>query len=137
MCLRNNPRLGVTNGTRGTLTHLDPDGAATLTTRHGEHRQLPATYLHDGHLAHGYATTIQKAQGATVDHALVLGTEELGQQSGYTALTRGRRSNEFYIFSPEERRRRLDPELLAALDHDQTKSLARGPDRGRADGAGW
>lgn len=137
VCLRNNPRFGVTNGTRGTLTHIHPNrGGITLTTRRGDRIHLPADYLEAGHLTHGYAATIHKAQGATIDHALVLATEELGQQGGYTALSRGRHTNHLYTVAGDERHA-ADRDLLNALHLDQTKSLARDHHRGPDVGLGW
>jgi hypothetical protein len=97
VCLRNDRRLGIHNGARATITHVDPD-RRSITIHTGERDVvLPARYLDGGHLAHGYATTIHKAQGATVDHALLLGSDELTRESGYVALSRGRHTNRIYI----------------------------------------
>jgi conjugative relaxase-like TrwC/TraI family protein len=97
VCLRNDRRLGVNNGTRASITHVDPD-RRTITIATLKHQvTLPAYYLDGGHIAHGYATTIHKAQGATVDHALLLGSDELTRESGYVALSRGRHTNRIYI----------------------------------------
>lgn len=102
VCLRNNRRLGVHNGTRATIEAVDPD-RATITIAVGDRRvMLPKQYLDDGHLAHGYATTIHKAQGATVDRGLVLGTDELFRERGYVALSRGRTSNHLYLVGAAE-----------------------------------
>lgn len=49
--------------------------------RDGTIRQVPASYLDAGHLDHGYAMTIHNAEGATVDHALVLATDDLYQEA--------------------------------------------------------
>jgi Ti-type conjugative transfer relaxase TraA len=102
VCLRNNRRLGVHNGTRATIEAVDPD-RATITIAVDDRRIiLPKQYLDDGHLAHGYATTIHKAQGATVDRGLVLGTDELFRERGYVALSRGRISNHLYLVGAAE-----------------------------------
>ena len=44
----------------------------------------------DRHLAHGYATTIHKAQGLTVDRALVLVDDTVAREQAYVALSRAR-----------------------------------------------
>jgi conjugative relaxase-like TrwC/TraI family protein len=97
VCLRNNRRLGIHNGTRATITNIDPDHhTITIETNRGEVR-LPAGYVDAGHIAHGYATTIHKTQGATVDRGLLLGTDELFRERGYVAMSRGRLSNHLYL----------------------------------------
>jgi conjugative relaxase-like TrwC/TraI family protein len=97
VCLRNNRRLGICNGTRATIAAVDPDNG-TLTITFDDWRVLlPKEYLEEGHIAHGYATTIHKTQGATVDHGLVLGTDELFRERGYVALSRGRITNRLYL----------------------------------------
>lgn len=40
--------------------------------------------------------TIHKAQGLTVDHALLYGAETLTREAGYVGLSRGRRENHIY-----------------------------------------
>ena len=58
---------------------------------------MPFAYAEAGHLAHGYAMTIHKAQGATVDHALVLVDETMPREAIYTAMSRGRQRNDLYL----------------------------------------
>ena len=77
VCLRNQRTDGLLNGLRGVLTSIDPE-ARSLNVRliDGTDRVLPASYLDAGHLDHGYAMTIHKAQGPTADEALVLATDD-------------------------------------------------------------
>jgi hypothetical protein len=56
----------------------------------------PRDYLDAGHVTHGYAITGHKAQGLTVDHTYVLGSEALYREWGYVALSRGRQTNRLY-----------------------------------------
>ena len=92
---RNDRDLSVLNGTRGTVTGLDGDHLLVETDR-GQ-RAVPLGYLEEGHLAHGYASTIHKAQGATVDRAFVLGGEAMYREAGYVALSRARERTDMYI----------------------------------------
>ena len=50
----------------------------------------------DPTLQHGYAMTVHVAQGLTVDHAFVLAGPGLNRELGYTALSRGRETNQLY-----------------------------------------
>ena len=98
ICLRNNRRLGVNNGTRGTVTRVDTERRTiTIDTGRRDVVTLPAEYVDDGHITHGYATTIHKTQGATVDHGLLLGTDELSRERGYVGMSRGRLTNHLYL----------------------------------------
>ncbi|MBA2729339.1 MAG: AAA family ATPase, partial [Euzebyaceae bacterium] len=98
MALRNDRRLGVINGSRGTATAVDSD-QRSVTVRLTDHRQviLPAGYLDAGHLTHGYAITGHKAQGLTTDQAWVLGSDNLYREWGYVAMSRARHSTRLYL----------------------------------------
>lgn len=102
VCLKNNRRLGVCNGTRATVQAVDPDRGTLTVTCDDRRVLLPKEYLDDGNVAHGYATTIHKTQGATVDRGLVLGTDELFRERGYVALSRGRITNHLYLIGAAE-----------------------------------
>ena len=98
---QNDRRLNVVNGTRAEVTAIDTDRQALeIKLADGTERRLDAGYLERGSLAHGYALTAHAAQGATVDRAYVLGTDDLYQEWGYTALTRHRHEARFYVVSP-------------------------------------
>lgn len=95
VCLRNARRLGVINGTRGTVVGLD--GTDLIIDVGGTPRTLSKEYLSAGHLDYGYATTVHKAQGATYDRAFVLATESLTKEAGYVAMSRARISTELFV----------------------------------------
>jgi hypothetical protein len=95
--LRNSRRHGIVNGTRATITRIDPDRRAIdATTDDGRTVVLTRDYLDAGHVTHGYAITGHKAQGLTVDHTYVLGSEALYREWGYVAMSRGRHTNRLY-----------------------------------------
>jgi conjugative relaxase-like TrwC/TraI family protein len=95
ICLRNARRLDVINGTQGTVVELAA-GHLIIDTADGP-RSLPPSYLDAGHLDHGYASTVHKAQGATYDRGFVLATESLTREAGYVAMSRARRGTELFV----------------------------------------
>jgi ATP-dependent exoDNAse (exonuclease V) alpha subunit len=92
VALRNDDRVGVLNGTRGTITG---GNRRRLTIETSDHRQvaIPLDYIEAGHLDHGYALTIHKAQGLTADETIVLGDDTLAREHTYVGLSRGRLAN--------------------------------------------
>ena len=65
---------------------------------------LPFAYAEAGHLTHGYATTLHKAQGATLRQAFLLADDTITHQRGYSGLSRGTASNDVYVVgAPDER----------------------------------
>lgn len=98
MALRNDYRTGILNGQRGTVTALHDEGV-TIDTETGNCVELHRRML-ERDVQLGYAVTIHKSQGTTTDRSLVLATDDLGYEAGYTALTRGRHENHLYITEP-------------------------------------
>jgi Ti-type conjugative transfer relaxase TraA len=93
---RNDHRLQIANGDAGVIVAIGCDGLAIDFDR-GRRADMPERYTRDGHLDHGYAITAHRAQGATVDCAFVLGSDELYREWGYTALSRHREAAHFYV----------------------------------------
>ena len=121
VCLRNHPALGVTNGTRGTIAAIDLEHRElTLTDPTGNPITLTAAYLQSTTqrggptLDYAYAITGHKAQGATVDQALVLGSDALYREWGYVAMSRARHTNRLYLVAGE-------PELEDPLRRDDVR----------------
>jgi ATP-dependent exoDNAse (exonuclease V) alpha subunit len=99
---RNDNRLGLYNGTRAVVTHVDV-AADSLTLRTDDDREvkITATWAERHDLSHAYAMTLHKAQGLTVDHALLYGSQALTREAGYVGLSRGRRANHIYATTHE------------------------------------
>jgi conjugative relaxase-like TrwC/TraI family protein len=99
VCLRNSDRLGVKNGTRGTIERVDPrSGTLTISTDRGDRVELSRRYLEAGHVRHAYALTGHSGQGVTVDRAFVLGSGDARlQEWGYVALSRARDATRLYV----------------------------------------
>jgi conjugative relaxase-like TrwC/TraI family protein len=109
VCRRNDRLLEVRNGTRGTVTAVEPSaGWLTIRTDTGDDRRVPTGYAR-AHLEHGYALTGHGAQGATVDRAFVLlrGEGALAEWA-YVACSRARQETRLYGAA-----RTLDPETVA------------------------
>ncbi len=103
LATRNRRRLGLINGTIGTVTAIDHRNTAmTIRTADGRDVNVPADYIADGHLTHAYAISIHKAQGMTCDASYVLGDDQLYLEAGYTALSRGRQRNELYAVATRD-----------------------------------
>lgn len=94
----NDRARGLVNGTAGTLTNVNTrTGSVDMQCSEGRHVVLDRDWLTTGHLDHGYAVTVHKAQGLTVDTTLIYGTGPLTQEHAYVALSRGRIANHLYI----------------------------------------
>lgn len=95
---RNDHSVGLLNGTRATLSHVDGE-QLSLRTTDGTETTVTTGWAAE-HLDHGYAMTVHKAQGLTCAATLVYGTAALCQQAGYVALSRGRSENHVYTAHP-------------------------------------
>ena len=86
----------VINGQLFTVTGITDDGALAVRDQNtGADMLIPASYAHTNiHL--GYASTIHRAQGATVDttHAVIDNTVD--RAGLYVAMTRGKKENRAY-----------------------------------------
>ncbi len=92
---RNNRDLGVKNGMLGTVEGVAAGRIVVkIDGRGGEGLSVPT----DDYTAldHGYATTIHKNQGATVDRAYVLASNTMDRHLTYVAMTRHRHEVHLY-----------------------------------------
>jgi AAA domain/TrwC relaxase len=130
MVTANDHQLGLLNGTHATVTTVD-QRRRTLTLAAAEDDRpvvVDADWAHR-HLDHGYAMTCHKAQGATVDVALLYGTAALSREAGNVALSRGRTANHLYVPDHTDQRGAdagdgyLD-DLAARLSQRRTQTLA-------------
>ena len=156
LALRNDYHLDVLNGTRGIIERIDPqEQALQVLTDDGRRLSIPFDYA-AGHLTHGYATTIHKAQGATVDRCFVLVEESTTREHAYTALSRGRHGNSLYVAAQqregdERHAPEVEPDQLDRLRQSLGRSIRQAlavnalrpepepaaPDAAIDDGIGW
>jgi Ti-type conjugative transfer relaxase TraA len=85
--LRNDRDLNVKNGTLGTVERAG-DGWLAVRLDSGELREFSAEQY--AAVDHGYAVTIHKAQGVTVDRAYLLATPGMDRSLAYVGMTRHR-----------------------------------------------
>jgi Ti-type conjugative transfer relaxase TraA len=86
--LKNDTALGVKNGMLGKVIEA-AESRVVIAIGEGEHRrQVSVEQRAYNNLDHGYATTIHKSQGATVDRVKVLASLSLDRHLTYVALTR-------------------------------------------------
>jgi conjugative relaxase-like TrwC/TraI family protein len=89
---------GLLNGTQASVTAVDiHHGAATILTADGGVHSFDHEMLSEGRLDHAYALTCHKAQGQTLDRALVVASTALVRETAYVALSRGREENHLYL----------------------------------------
>ena len=94
--LENNRDLGVKNGMLGTVEAIE--GGRITARLDGRSQDAAVTVSSADYAAidHGYATTIHKSQGATVDRAYVLASETMDRHLAYVAMTRHRETAALY-----------------------------------------
>jgi conjugative relaxase-like TrwC/TraI family protein len=86
----------VQNGDHWTVIHRWPDGSLTVQNHNDKTVTLPSTYVQQS-VELAYATTAHRAQGATVDTAHLLVTDQLTRALLYVGMTRARHTNNAYI----------------------------------------
>jgi hypothetical protein len=127
MFLQNERGLGVKNGTLGTIERVSPQ---SLTVRTDDGRSVQFDLKGYNKIDHGYAATIHKAQGMTVDRVHVLATPGMDAHSSYVALSRHRDGMDLHYgledFANQDR-------LVRTLSRDRAKDMAS--DYERADSA--
>lgn len=141
--LKNDKSLGVMNGTLGTIESIK-DGAITIRIdndgRTNTDRHVTVTMERYNQLEYGYAATIHKAQGVTVDRSYVLASKYLDAHSTYVAMSRHRESADLFYGKDEflskddlsktlSRERVKDVTLDYLNNRDSQKEPSRNNDR--------
>jgi len=125
--LKNERGLGVKNGSLGTVEKLR-NGMLQVRLDGEEGRRVVVDTKQYSHLEHGYAATVHKTQGTSVDRTYVLATPHFDRHSAYVALSRHRESvTTFYgqdDFSPKWSKASTEDNFMATLSRARTKELA-------------
>ena len=100
---RNDYDLDVRNGMLGEVLEVGEIGIRVKIDGDAPRIvDLPSGYRS---LDHGYATTIHKSQGATVDHCFVLKSKSMDRHLSYVALTRQKERLKIYALKNDPRTR--------------------------------
>jgi hypothetical protein len=84
---------GLVTSQRGRVEAVDPDaGSVVVGLDDGRHVTLAGDQLGRDRLGHGYATTVHRAQGVTVDRAHLY-ADGGGRELAYVAMSRARHSS--------------------------------------------
>ena len=118
MFLQNERGLGVKNGTLGTIEQVSE---RSMTVRTDDGRSVSFDLKDYDRIDHGYAATIHKAQGMTVDRTHVLATPGMDAHGSYVALSRHRDGMDLHYgrddFADQDR-------LVRTLSRDRAKDMA-------------
>lgn len=97
--LKNEKSLGVMNGMIGRVVSSKKGKIVAEVGEEGRRVEVDQAFYRN--VDHGYATTIHKSQGATVDKVKVLASSLFDRHLSYVALTRHRESVELYAATQE------------------------------------
>ncbi|NMA97534.1 MAG: Ti-type conjugative transfer relaxase TraA [Phyllobacteriaceae bacterium] len=118
MFLQNERGLGVKNGTLGTIEQIS---VQSMTVQTDDGRNVAFDLKDYNKIDHGYAATIHKAQGMTVDRIHVLATPGMDAHGSYVALSRHRDGMDLHYgrddFATQDK-------LINTLSRDRAKDMA-------------
>jgi hypothetical protein len=124
MFLRNERSLEVKNGTLGTIEQVS---GRDITVRTDAGQSVSFDFKDYAYVDHGYAATIHKAQGMTVDKAHVLATPGMDSHAAYVAMSRHRDGVELHYgkddFADQSK-------LVRTLSRERAKDIASDYERG-------
>jgi ATP-dependent DNA helicase PIF1 len=114
---------GLVNGARGIVLEFDKDGLPVVEFLNGESRVIKKSTWNSNELSGlmrkqiplklAYAITVHKAQGATLDCALIdIGTSTFECGQAYVALSRVKNLESLYIWDVEPTAFRAHPKVL-------------------------
>jgi len=125
--LRNERSLGVKNGSLGTVERIRDEVLQVRLDGQDERRIVVDPRFYSD-LDHGYAATVHKTQGTTVDRTYVLATPHFDRHSTYVALSRHREAATLFDgpddFRAGWREHSVEDKFKAALSRARPKELA-------------
>ena len=118
MFLKNERELGVKNGSLGSVESVGP---ARMTAMLDDGRRVAFDLKDYAHVDHGYAATIHKAQGMTVDRVQLLATPGMDRHGAYVALSRHRDRVDVHYSKDDFA---SQSKLVRTLSRERTKDMA-------------
>ena len=118
MFLRNERGLEVKNGTLGTVEQVNQQD---MTVRTDDGRSVSFDTKDYAHVDHGYAATIHKAQGVSVDRSHMLATPGMDRHGSYVGMTRHRDGMALHYGRDDFKD---DARLVRILSRERTKDMA-------------
>ncbi len=118
MFLRNERSLEVKNGTLGTVEQVNQQG---MTVRTDDGRSVSFDTKDYAHVDHGYAATIHKAQGMSVDRSHMLATPGMDRHGAYVGMTRHREGMALHYGRDDFRDQ---SKLVQTLSRERAKDMA-------------
>jgi len=118
MFLKNERSLGVKNGSLGTVESVSP---ARMSVKLDDGKAVTFDLKDYAHFDHGYAATIHKAQGMTVDQVKLLATPGMDSHGAYVALSRHRTQVDLHYSKDDFADRKA---LVRTLSRERGKDMA-------------
>jgi len=118
MFLKNERSLGVKNGSLGTVESVS---ALRMAVRLDDGKAVAFDLKDYAHVDHGYAATIHKAQGMTVDQVKLLATPGMDSHGAYVALSRHRTQVDLHYGKDDFADRKA---LVRTLSRERGKDMA-------------
>ena len=134
MFVKNNPRMGYVNGTRGKIVDFDHEGfpiVELVTKRRIAVRpekwsiienNIPKAHIQQLPLRLAWAITIHKSQGMTLDAAEIDLSKSFVHGMGYVALSRVRSLKGMRLLGVNEMALQVDPDILEVDKELRTES---------------
>lgn len=126
---QNNTGLGVKNGTIGVITEIN---AQKIEVKMSEEQKVSFAPNLNPYFDQGWAVTIHKSQGTTVDKSFLIASHEMNQNLAYVAMTRHREDVHVYGSTLDFWRDEKVPEILSksgeklgAADYLDSHSLSQ------------
>jgi ATP-dependent exoDNAse (exonuclease V) alpha subunit len=103
---KNDATLEVRNGMLGSIQAIDGDQVTVHLdpNEQGQSRKLSFSVKNYPSIDHGFAVSIHRSQGCTVDKSYVLSSKTLDRNLLYVAMTRHREAARFYTARPISRK---------------------------------